>query len=112
MKALRIAIALGFASIPATASQNLSAFGVLDACGQTSEAWISFCHGYMQATFDHSTLAGVAICPPEGTTRAMMAQAVHEGLLSLSSQTGISALEQAAGASLSAAIMAGQYPCD
>lgn len=112
MRALGLAIALSTAPVPAMSDQNLSAFELLDACGRTSEAWVSFCHGYIQAVYDTSTLAGVYICPPEGTTRAAMAQTVYEGLLFLSTQTGIAELEQADGASLSATIMADQFPCD
>jgi len=112
MRALGLAIALSAAPVPAISDQNLTAFELLEACGRASEAWISFCHGYMQATFDLSTVVGVDICPPEGTTRAAMAQAVYEGLLFLSTQIGNAELEQADGASLSAAIMAQQYPCN
>ena len=111
-RALCFSAFLGFQPFLAKANQNLSALDVLEACGRSSEAWISFCHGYTQATFDLSAQMGIAICPAEGTTRAMMAQAVYEGLLFLSTQVESDELEQADGAGLSAVIMSKQFPCD
>lgn len=112
LSAFGFAFALSVAPVPAISGQNLSASDVLEACGRSSEAWISFCHGYTQATFDLSAQMGIAICPAEGTTRAMMAQAVYEGLLFLSTQVETDELEQADGAGLSAVIMSKQFPCD
>ena len=112
ISAFGFAFALSVAPVPAISGQNLSASDVLDACGRTSEAWISFCHGYTQATFDLSAQMGIAVCPPDGTTRAMMAQAVYEGLLFLSIQVDSDELEQVGGAELSAAIMSNRFPCD
>lgn len=111
-KALCLSLVLGFVPFVAKANQNLSAADVLEACSRTSEAWISFCHGYVQATFDLSGQMGLAVCPPDGTTRAMMGQAVYEGLLFLSTQVNSDELEQVGGAELSAAIMSNRFPCD
>lgn len=112
LMAFGFAVAIIAAPAPAFSSQNLSASDVLDACGRANEAWVSFCHGYMQATFDLSRFVGFDICPPEGTTRAMMAQTVYLGLVFISEQTSAEDMQQADGATLSAEIMAIHYPCD
>ena len=60
------------AGVPSNTSAQTKLTGAdfLSACTRPTEAWISFCHGYVQAVFDGVERPGEKLCPPAGTTRA------------------------------------------
>lgn len=94
-------------------SMTLDARSLLDACTRPSEAWISFCHGYIQAAFDVTALrpdTADRICAPDGTTRAAMADIfARAGTAHLAANPGLGALPaiEYAGAIITAA-----YNCE
>jgi hypothetical protein len=68
-------LAMAFPSI-ASSEINLGGRDFVDACSRPQEAWISFCHGYVQAVIDGVQVEGHSFCVPEGTTRAALVDLV------------------------------------
>lgn len=101
--AVGIAVTTG-APVSASADSNFSGADLLEVCGRPSDAWASFCHGYVQAAWD--AFGGqIEVCLPPGATRGNVTAAV-ETILAASP-----ALHDLNGAALVAAIMDKLFPC-
>ena len=72
-----------------------------DACSRANPNWINFCNGYVQAIID----ANRDICPPQGTTRTQIVEAVQSALQSQLALKNINAADAAHAALKSI------YPC-
>lgn len=83
------------ASIAVGNDQVMTPADIVTACGTPNESWISFCNGYTQAIFDAYHREGEFICPPTGTSRADMAQALYLGVREAASSDGATAAAQA-----------------
>ncbi len=90
------------ASLAVASDQSMTPAGIQTAFGTPHESWISFCHGYTQAIFDAYHREGEFICPPAGTSRADMAQALYLGVREATSSDGATAAAQA---------LAAAFPC-
>jgi len=99
-----IAAALISVSVSANVQASeirLTGAGIEDACSRANMSWIDFCNGYVQAIID----ANRDICPPQGTNRTQIVEAVQ---ISLQSQPALQNLNAADAAH---AALKSIYPC-
>lgn len=106
-QAILVVLCIALASAPKLSfgDEVMTGADVLGACSIASESWISFCHGYVQSTFDAYHQANQYICVPPGTTRATLAGAVT---LRLSASPELGSLR---GSEAVARALAVLYPC-
>ncbi len=86
------------------ASPHLDGQALMNACARADEAWISFCHGYVQGALDGME-DHLELCVPERATRSDLAQIVYEVLLESPE------LQQLRAASVVGAVAMKLYPC-
>ena len=99
-----IAAALISGSVSANVHESevrLTGAGIEDACSRANMSWVDFCNGYVQAIID----ANRDICPPKGTTRTQIVEAVQS---SIQSQPALKNLNAAVAAH---AALKSIYPC-
>jgi hypothetical protein len=87
----------------------LSSGDLRDACTRPTEAWISFCNGYVQALADFSDFTGQA-CIPAGTTRTEIVTLVENTTFERIASQEIRADSPAF--LLVLGVLEATYPCD
>jgi hypothetical protein len=105
------ATALSVSFSPAQSQElALTAGQLSDACSRTDEAWISFCHGYVQAVYDAvwQTTGTKDVCVPPGATIADVAAEIGSKLLVVSAMPHLVTVNAA---EISHVIMLDKYPC-
>jgi hypothetical protein len=78
----------------------------LSACSRPDPEWIGFCHGYVQAVIDGMRRPGEDFCPPAGTTRATIVDAVVRQL------TATPDIQRLNAASIVYAVILKTYHCE
>jgi hypothetical protein len=103
-----VALAAMLASTPfalAQSNMHLTGADFLSVCTRADADWVSFCNGYVQATFDGLRRPGEDFCPPADIKRTTVIENVVRQL------QAIPALQAAPAASVVYAYLGVAFPC-